>query len=297
MSIDWLIFVLTILVAMGSFADFLLGPKGQRQAKDRLIVFYLKLTQDDWSQMVRGTAAVVDKFITQNFGPRLLSTKFLVRGSALSIAASSLLLFVAFSLESHSVIQGTRIIGTSWFWRVVPTALLVNCVLDLLSLSVTRRMLRWVATTASRIKMVVILFLNLCVAYIAVSLAILITVPTSIAALTLDDPSIPNHFAFWAKIFVERLGYAFSFPWYAGMSVGGVKLSVFAIPAAFGSWLQLVVLLTTSVLWISQPLTQRPLARLVERLEESPNGLFTMLGVGIAGLVGLLAAYQKAIVP
>lgn len=49
----WVLFVLSVFVAAGHFLDFLVGEKGQRNIKDRLVSFYVFIAEADWSAAVR----------------------------------------------------------------------------------------------------------------------------------------------------------------------------------------------------------------------------------------------------
>ena len=43
----WVLFIITTLVAVGNFVDFLIGERGQRQIKDRLVTFYVSVAEGE----------------------------------------------------------------------------------------------------------------------------------------------------------------------------------------------------------------------------------------------------------
>src|SRR5438309_11376454 len=69
----WVIFSFVTLIALGRFADFLLGEHGSRRVKDRLVLYYVTLAEGKWSEVFRSTTQVVKSepcWITST-GPRL----------------------------------------------------------------------------------------------------------------------------------------------------------------------------------------------------------------------------------
>jgi hypothetical protein len=294
MSIAWLAFILSAIVALGNFADFLIGTKGQRRLKDRLIAWYLELSESDWSKFVKIAARATADYVNRTFGPHFFTPRFLVRACSLSFLVSSLLLVAALSIAAGSLEKGLEILFATRFFRAVPVILVANCAIDLMSLAITRSVMKHVTVSTSKLRTLGVLLVVAGIAYVAVALAVLLTVPSTIVGLTLKDAELPDPLTIWRRLIMAKVSEAFSSPWDAKMTIGGINFSVFSIAAAFGAWFHILVLSSSYLLWLSRPVTQKPILLLVTRLEEAPKGLFTTLGIALAAIVGLIAAYQKA---
>jgi hypothetical protein len=128
----WIIFVLATLVMLGRFADFLLGPKGDRMLKDRLIDFYVLAGDYDYTRLASDSAAMYHSFLLVVFGELNRSRTRLAISVGIYSGISSLVIWFLFLMRAF----GTAWEGLNWTLSALPVLLpliMVNYVIDLVS--------------------------------------------------------------------------------------------------------------------------------------------------------------------
>jgi hypothetical protein len=83
--------VVTILIVLGGFLDFLLGEPGNKQIKDRLINFYIRIEEGDWSSLYRLPATALLNFIYRLLGRHIISIRFMIRTALLSLLFTAMM--------------------------------------------------------------------------------------------------------------------------------------------------------------------------------------------------------------
>jgi hypothetical protein len=107
------------------------------------------------------------------------------------------------------------------------------------------------------------------------------------------SPRILHVFLSRPSAWADQLERAFQDPLQGSMTMAGLDVATFALAAAFGTWLQLALLLITWFLWASQPISQTLVVRIVERLEKSPKGAITTVGLAVSAIASVLSAWLK----
>jgi hypothetical protein len=92
---NWIVVVLLIAVALGQFADFLLGPKGQQRIKDRVLSFYVRYAEGAWLFLIRQSAEATDSFLSKFFGPAILSPRAQILSLASGLLTGALAVFLS----------------------------------------------------------------------------------------------------------------------------------------------------------------------------------------------------------
>ncbi len=284
----WLILFLVLLVVIGKFADFLLGQKGKRKVKNRLVNWYCDIAEGHWTKAIQFSAGTTEDFFSKVLGTRLLSFRTLVLGTFLSVLVSLIILVLVFTFEFQSWIKSFQFLFYSNFSLIVAVICLINALVDIPSLIATRCFLTKVRNAQGDSRILAWLFLDLIVAYIVLRLAVYMTVNATIVGLTVSDfaLSLP-------LVYVRGLPGTFMYPGEANMTIGHTNFYIFAVSAAFPTFLHLVAVVSAYLTKVSRPITQAPLSLVLQRLEESPNGVFTSIAIGITAIVGVIAAALK----
>ena len=289
------IFLLLVLASLGRFADFLLGKRGQRHVKDRLVEWYVRLAGSDWADLLRAAASLVDGFLSRVLGEKVLSRRSIVRLFGLSVVLDVLILVTAFSVQNGSLIAGVSFFTRTTFWWATVSILVCNAVVDALSFAASRAAYRRLTTFRSHALIAVVVATDVALTYLAVALSVLLTVPTVITGLTASEPALPPVWVMWPRRFLAQLRESFLHPWDANMTIGDLNFSLFAASAAIPTALHLLIFAGLMIARLSRPVTQRPLTLMLERLEEAPSGTFTTIGVGLGALAAIVAAFSKVV--
>jgi hypothetical protein len=64
LSMALTILILVTLAALANLADFLLGARGQRNLKDRMVRYYIVAAESDWTTMIRVPAYLYERYLT-----------------------------------------------------------------------------------------------------------------------------------------------------------------------------------------------------------------------------------------
>jgi hypothetical protein len=121
---------------------------------------------------------------------------------------------------------------------------------------------------------------------------------SAVAFIEIDEP-VTRRLPFSHKLqMVVRLFPAMFTEYFSEFSrlsihLDGLLSLGFAV--AFFPFLNFVILITAWTIQGTQRFTKRPLSLLLERLEESPNGVFTTLAFAVSATLGIIVALSKAI--
>src|SRR5271163_3370005 len=95
--------VLVTLISLAHLGDFLLGDKGQRTLKNRLVDLYIAVSDGDWSVIVRAPALFFRRYLKQAFYVHHKHLIFAFRTLAYSVAITAFvyILTLSFNLPIH----------------------------------------------------------------------------------------------------------------------------------------------------------------------------------------------------
>jgi hypothetical protein len=298
----WLIAILLTIVALGNILDFFLGRRGQRQLKDRLVDWYILIAGAPWIGVIQFAAKTLDDFLSSLFGRDLISWLSLRRAIYIS-GALNILLVTAYLGYDHQFVK--------WIWRSggkilrwnifnIVVVLAINVLVDYVSLMYTRKLLRLTLQSANAFVLGGILVIEILATLVTVIFVISLSHATMLvfsagAAIGLNA-GFSEKLLMVGQIFVSFF-FAFfqNHPW----KVMQVHLSTGVVVLGFAvAFVPLLNFLILGLAWSAQAsrrFTQRPLSLILERLEESPNGIFTTIAVALSALAGIIAAVAKAI--
>jgi hypothetical protein len=279
----WVLFALSVFVAIGHFLDFLIGERGQRNIKDRLVNYYVSLAEGNWSAALQIVTDKYRHYIEYVFGRRIVSFRFVTR-----VAIYSGIITVIVCITT-----------TIYFWRVDPILnfarfwewsriAIINGALDLVSfilLYVTFRAMS--SVTLGRA--ILLLALGMCFVYLAVSIAVSAAIAVESVGI---DTQTGAHLSIYSR-FRGILSHVIVNPLNRGWSMFSDGVFGFAVGLPILAYV--IVMLGGMIMLISKPVSQRPLLLLCERLEGAKSGVFTTLATAITLIVGIIVAFQKAI--
>lgn len=297
----WLVVALLSLVAIGNLVDFLLGPPGQRRLKDRLVDWYVLVAGGTWTGIVQSSARTASEFFSHLFGARTLSSRAIAIAGIGSCFLTALVLLISLGLNFWFV----RFLASDpkvRFWNCFNMFCIVgaNAIVDVGSVALTRRALKTIERTNSNRSLALVLLTQAILTYI--SLVFVMALTESVMLIFSGGAFIGLQAAFSRKLQMVRTLFFALFPtilkdpWKEGsaMSFGGTNLFIFGCIAALPALFSVFVLAASGTLRASRRFTQRPIALLLERLEGSRKGLFTIISVALSTIAGLIAALAKA---
>ena len=130
------IFLLVMLSAVGSFADFIVGKRGQRTVKDIVVKWYVELSDRPWSSLASDAADAVDRFLTHSLGAPIVSWKGLLRIFTFNALLDVALICGAYSFKVAR--SPTLLRSLFYYWFGAPLIVLSNTLVNAISLGVVR---------------------------------------------------------------------------------------------------------------------------------------------------------------
>jgi hypothetical protein len=259
----WAFLVLTVLTALIGLTEWLIGPRGRKAVCDRLADFYVLLMEGDWSTVLQSAAATTDGFLSAMLGRELISFRSFFGWGVIS---------VPFSIVTLAIYVQNNNPETALDWL---SFVLGSFVVDYVFLVIARVMLRRLAHESNVGRGVVYVLYAFVACYVAVALLIVTTSlaePAGIRYYVMSALEWPLAFSHWKGPVAMRL-----------MLLLPVNLSTLIF---FG------VITVTTMLKKSRRM-RRVGAMLVERLAESPRGVFSGIAAFMTATAGVIAALQK----
>lgn len=275
--IPLVLFGLSVLTPIVAFAEWMLGESGAQRVKNRLANWYVYLEDSDWSAIVNSGARSIDGFFNTVLGSSLIGVRPLTLGFIFSFVV---LFFGLLGITSILAAIPRLEIGQSSITDVARIALLY-AVLDTFALVASRWLLRRIVIAKDAAAFA-----------LGVAGLMLVVYTVGAAVMIISDPQVlhqgPRAFLYAAEWGFNEDYTQLNLDW-------GVKLSLLlgAVSGSPSSWLLLLYIVGACLLYVSRPITRKPLALLVERLAESPRGAFTALFTLLTALSGVLTAYSK----
>lgn len=287
-----LIFWLVVLVTLGNFADFVLGQKGGRRAKDRLVDFYVSINASNWSGIFRWVGRAMDEFMDKYLG-RPFSSRYFSRVLILSLPASTLAgIYIMIDPQGRSgnSINSSEAIG---FLGNISINLIPYWVsgyaVDLLSWNFAQRAFRFLSKSRS-IGIAVAIFAIFVAIYLAIIITLFLLFTIEFILFPVDGLDINVGF------FAKNALVAFLVASYGLLDrYNGIPSIVVVAPVIIPYALFIIVLIVCAVASHSQNIVQKPLSVIIQRAEESPKGIFTLGATAIASFIAILTAAEKAL--
>ncbi len=270
----WVTAVLSVLTLATLYAQFVVGDD-DKPIRDRLEHWYETLKQSDWTGIPLFAMRSVERFLTYIFGPKIVSTRFILLAAGLDIITN------ATSWLIYCDIDGIRPsdFSHSTDGLLALALLITNVVIDMSGLILSRSFLRY-ASKSERPRVLRDLIAQGGIAFtgiFAVMMSYILLLP-----ITTDEPiTLPGpNASFAADIY---LGY---------ITHPGLDTALLFGQAAFSALLILVIYFVSVAAYVTRPLTQRPLTRLVERLAHAKSGVLPTILGGLGALSAFVAVFK-----
>jgi hypothetical protein len=288
-SMPLAVFLFSLLSSFGVFTDFLLGTVGKGRIKDALANWYVRLGTRSWADLAVASANAVDEFLTAILGRRLVSPHALSRILAFCSVFDTALIFSVYAPK----IWGRPHSSLRYFWWGIPLVVLSNALVSLVSLALIRLSYRSVKIHKPVWALAGSVFIDVLLTYLAVATADTLMTTTFIALdVSYVDTARPRWCGCWLTILPSKALRSFSLPWLAPLSLGGINASLFTISAFLPSLLHLAAFSVLCLFALSKRWLQSPVMYLMERLDDSRDGIFTRLGTACGALAALLALFK-----
>lgn len=286
-----LIFGLVVLVALGNFADFLLGQTGGRRAKDRLVDFYIVINNSNWSGIFRWTGSAMYEFMSKYLGAPS-SARYFFRVLILSLPASTAIgIYLMIDRQGGdapavNVINVLSSVGDV-FVHLLPLWI-SGYMVDLFSWYIAHRAF----ARLSRSDMfggILLVFWIVIAAYIAMVMTLFLLFTTTFLLFPENDVAID------AMFFVNTIIVSFAI-----VSIGlldttnNIANGVAVLPALIPYVLFMIILMTCTAASRAQRFVRKPLNIILQRAEESSKGIFTLVATAVAAIIGILSAADRA---
>ncbi len=289
-----LIFWLVVLVALGNFADFLLGQTGGRRAKDRLVEFYITMNDNNWKGIFRWAGRAMYEFMSKYLGPPR-SIRYFLRVLILSLPASTAIgiyLIVAqanwnWNLIVENIFEIPAVIKFVFpylipFW-------ISGYVVDLFSWYFAHRAFSFMR--GSTFFGTSLTILSGCFAvYLAMIVNLFILFTAQFILFPIEGLDISIDFLI-TNIMVAFLTVSY------GLSdrYNDIPFIAAVMPILVPYALFAIFLIFCALAASSQRLMQKPLSVILQRAEESSKGVFTLAATAVASLIGMLSAADRVV--
>jgi hypothetical protein len=290
----WLILSLIILIAMGNFVDFLIWQRGGRNLKDALVDFYVMMRTEDWAGVFRYSGTTVSTFITHVLGDNIISAKYIVRLAVLSSLMTFVILLAVFSTKFGSVVVGARFLLGTPFWIALLSIIAGNMLADYISWSVAKYLFGRLSSATPAFATVLVCA-SIVISYLAVCIALQFSTRSAIVGMFVGDP-LPlkvTRFQFWLETMATS--EIFEHPWNSNISVGGTNFSIFSVSVLLPQVFFIATLVACYIIYAGRQFIAAPFALILQRMEESSKGIFTLVAGAVAAIVGIITALQKAL--
>jgi hypothetical protein len=302
-EIAGLILVLVTLISLGHLADFLLGARGQRSVKDKLVDTYVGIAEGDWSEAFRVPARQVRHYIDIVFAWAGTTPQFAHRVGLYSLAMSFGIDVALWSLDWRAypnvlVIPLFPSGAPAWHVALVAVGVATNFWLDLASFSILAVVCRLILPAKSFLIPVIVIILSAAIYTLfwlsfligSVLLSVVVSIVFDVFPFTVDTylslvPIVSDTALFYylhpSQLFGQMLPSMV------------INLQV-VVPLT----LYVTLVFFSYVISLLRPVAKAPILLVLERLEESKSGVFTAVAAGLSALVALLTAIAKwAVLP
>jgi len=293
MSLAWLVAWLLGFITLANFGDFILGEDGKKRVKDRLADWYVAVAGTPWA-LIQSSSRALARYIDMTFGKSIFPVKyfaFAVAFGAAYIVIEGALLLKQPGFHLDGLRTGEQLLNNPSFSQNARTMLprlfssmglflvISNATIDTVALSLLRSLLRALATAKGGFHRAFILIGMLLVALMITVIAFIVV---GIVGLSGGDV-MPTTYR-WE---IGKFAYQTDFR----------ALNLFLIPSLVSAVVIVTVILSSTFLALTRPITQRPLSVVLERLAETPQnvGVLTIVATGMSAVVGLMKAVQEAL--
>lgn len=307
--------IATVLISLGGFLDFLLGPSGNRSVKERLVNFYVSIEEGDWSLLYRRPASALLEFISTLLGSRILNIVFAIRTVIISLRMTTLMLtaylIIVYMQAAWHQTDNCPAPPPSMAFLEVPVYLahillqvfIVNAVFDIATWSGTICRLRVISVTRGTFTALFMIIISIILSLILIHILSAIYLSLSLAEETADYVgyifSIKDYLQFFRNQFLQN-------PFHEELSFRNfITVGCYLPPArpfsicligltqyaALEALLPVILFVATCLLgtvaYVTRRFTRKPISLIVERLASANNVCLTIASL-LSGIVAIL---------
>jgi len=294
----WVIFVLATLVMLGRFADFLIGPTGDRILKDRIVNLYVTTGTYEYSHLVTDSAHLYHSFLINVFGDLRHSLPRSIIAIGIYSGISSLIIWLLFLMRAF----GTVSEGMSWTIGALPILLpliAANYLIDMLSFSFAKSATK-IAATKGIAAYVLILGVTPALIYIALVIGnFLLDVSFRIYYVIYTYVSwnlfIEHDLGFLGRAIPGDLLDSVIRPWDSNLHLRGLDNISFSILTILPLTTLYVFVGLVIVTFGFRRYVRASLMLVLDRAESSPAGVCTLFASGLAIIISVVTAFAGAL--
>jgi hypothetical protein len=293
----WVILVLVTLIGLGRFADFLLGPRGDRRLKDKLVHFYVCVSEGNWLSVIEISARQYHQFLQLVFEKYRCSWRFLLNVFLYSFVVSVIVIGSAIYAYAADTADAGIIAALFTLDLIIEprlrylftTIVAINYALDLVSMYLLIRLLAYTKID-SPLKSVTIAWASVSLILIIFTLAVALSMTIGNALMIGLPPETRWQLLwFWLKMNIMH-------PWNApSTSIGHINVSIFSVSVLIPFSVLLIIVMCSLVIYYSRGITKTPMLLIIERLEEAKSGVFTIISSATTLIIGIITALQKVL--
>ena len=311
------ILILAFVIPAAWLLDFLLGEPGNRKLKDRLTDFYVVVSGGDWSALYKYPASVLLKFMVHIIGPNPLTLRYATRTAVLSASMTAFLFMSSITwsyVYSALTDRHCPIPPLSQFFEIpgymssfLFYIFMFNIAFDYVSWSSSQLFLNLIVRSEPKTSLIIVVaspFLMFAMLYCLYAIYLPLAIMVQVRHQTGGQLAFQDLVAITRHNLVTLLDFI-SFP--RGLfvlSCGKTDHTIFSISyfntmqiLAAETLIPFVLLLVSCVFGIfaytTKPLTQKPLAFLIQRMDSSGQRIVILLAGFLSGISLLLAAIVR----
>lgn len=289
-TMAWLVLCLIILIVIGHFIDFLIGERGERSIKNALVDFYVMVNTEEWFGIFRYSADMISRFIAHALGPNVFSGRYFLRLTLLSSIMTVSIVFGIFYVQRGTLVAYIIIFRSSYFSTLFSTVL-ANLLADFISWSAAKYLFGRLSRATPNL-IAALMCASIAVGYFAFGIALLF----SSAWLRLEFAwDLRDIEPFHPLPVLMAVSGVLIHPWNADVTVDGMNYRIFSLSVLLPQFLFMGTVLICYTIYAGRRFILAPLALILERLEGSRGGVFTLIASGLAATVGILTALREAL--
>lgn len=312
------VFLLLLVAALVGFIDFMIGEQADRRFKDeQLTDYYVAVEAGDWSRLYRYPAGKLEQYLSFLLGSSPLSLRFVLRVALMSVCLTSLIFVVSMSwtyVEVRLSATGCKVPGLGQFAEIpayMSTFLLhilaINIPFDYVAWSVSLVGLRALIRNQPGAGIAVLLGVPL-FAFALLWDMYLVYLPLTIK-IQANSLGLPFGWRQYTQIMLANVGnisglFSLPGPLFTvtcedpGHSIFSIThigtMQILALETMLPTLLFVIFTAFGILAFASRRFTAPVVALFIQRLQEHPKSIGTLVSIAIVVIAGLVTALGKS---
>jgi hypothetical protein len=278
----------------GRLADFLIGPRGDRALKDRVVALYVASATYDYSYIIRDLSSRYHNFLIAVFSRNTLSHKRILSVGIYSLI-TSLIIWLLFLVRAFGGITN----GARWTIDALPIfvpLLTINWCIDMLSFAFSKMASARIARRHDKKHILYVIFLVPALMYITlVAGQFMWDVAFRIYAVyytyTSWDLFVSLDLRFLWRAILGDLADTLLRPWASNLHLRNVDSPSFSILTIIPLTTLYVFIGISVLLFLVRRHIRFSIMLILERVEGSRSGIFTIIASGTAVVISVIIAF------